>query len=312
MSRTRRTIISLAIAATLGLSTLATFGQLSPAKASPAAKAVPAVDAPGNDTNFPATQEQFLKLLRLSPTLTEVVARDPSLLANQEYVNRNNPELGQFLVTNPQIARNPQYYLFTHLPPGSGSNEEALERKVWPDMAPHEYHQSQLEFLIDHVGPFFIFIAVLGALLWLLRTLFENRRWGRIFKLQTEVHSRLIERFGTSQELLTYMETEAGSRFLKAAPIPIDPEQVQAMPNAVARILTSLQVGAILTLLGIGFYLMRHNNHEFTTLCELLAVFTLMPGIGCIISAAATWFLAGRLGLMPAPGAPSQHSLEKQ
>ena len=301
MTGTRRTLFSLAIAATLGLTTLATYGQTPSVatKSSPAAKAISAVDATGNDSNFPATQEQLLKLLKLSPTLTEVVVRDPSLLANQDYVNHNNPELGQFLITHPQIARNPQYYLFTHLPPGSGSNEEALERKVWPDMAPHEYHESQMEFLVDHVGPFVIFLAVAGALLWLVRTLMEHRRWTRTFRLQTEVHGRLIERFGTSQELLTYMQTEAGSRFLKAAPIPVNPEQSQALPNAVARILTSLQVGAILTLLGLGFYLMRHNNYEYTTLCELLAVFTLMPGIGCIISAAATWFLAGRLGLMP-------------
>ena len=35
--------------------------------------------------------------MKLSPTLTTVVAHDPSLLADQEYVSRNNPQLGQFL-----------------------------------------------------------------------------------------------------------------------------------------------------------------------------------------------------------------------
>ena len=271
-------------------------------------------DTPQSATegNFLATQEQLLKLLRLSPTLTEVVARDPSLLSDQEYVSKNNPELGQFLVTHPEVARNPGFYLFTHLPPGQGSNEEALERKIWPDYGRQDQPRSQMEILVNEGGPILVGLAVIGALLWLIRTLLENRRWSRIFKLQTEVHGRLIERFGTSQELLTYMETEAGSRFLKAAPIPIDPEQVQAMPNAVARILTSLQVGAILSLLGVGFYLMRHNDREFTSLCELLAVFTLMPGIGCILSAAATWVLAGRLGLMPAAAAQNHNQLERQ
>src|ERR1700690_900813 len=42
------------------------------------------------------TQAQLLMLLRLSPTLTSVVAHDPSLLADQQYVARNNPELAQF------------------------------------------------------------------------------------------------------------------------------------------------------------------------------------------------------------------------
>ena len=56
------------------------------------------------------------------------------------------------------------------------------------------------------------------------RVFLENRRWGRIFKLQTEVHGRLIDKFSSSQELAAYMETEAGKRFLEAAPIPVDLE----------------------------------------------------------------------------------------
>ena len=291
------------------LASLQGFGQASVK----VTKTVTETPQAATEGNFPATQEQLLKLLRLSPTLTEVVARDPSLLSDQEYVNRNNPELGQFLVTHPEVARNPGFYLFTHLPPGQGSNEEALERKVWPDFGRPAQTRGHLEFLVNEVGPFFVILTIVGSLIWLIRTLLENRRWSRAFKLQTEVHGRLIERFGTSQELLTYMETDAGSRFLKAAPIPVGPEPNQAMPNAVARILTSLQVGAILSLVGIGFYLMRHNDPEFTSLCELLAVFTLMPGIGCILSAAATWVLAGRLGLMPAGQAAQNHTpLDRQ
>ena len=54
--------------------------------------ATPAMQAP-SDSDVANTQEQLLKLLRLSPVLTTVVARDPSLLGDQAYVARNNPEL---------------------------------------------------------------------------------------------------------------------------------------------------------------------------------------------------------------------------
>ena len=37
------------------------------------------------------TREQLMSYLRMSPTLATVMASDPSLLANQEYVARNNP-----------------------------------------------------------------------------------------------------------------------------------------------------------------------------------------------------------------------------
>src|SRR5215472_4912759 len=79
-----------------------------------------------------ATQRQLIELLRLSPKLTTVVARDPSLLSNQDYVSRNNPQLAQFLSTHPEVARNPDFYLFEHMNPQDGSPDEALERSVWP------------------------------------------------------------------------------------------------------------------------------------------------------------------------------------
>ena len=60
-------------------------------------------------------QDQLLEHLRVSPTLAEVVAHDPSLLSNTEYVNRSNPELGRFLQEHPDIAQNPDYYLFNNL-----------------------------------------------------------------------------------------------------------------------------------------------------------------------------------------------------
>ena len=65
------------------------------AQTAPAAKAQAASAAPISDEDLATTQDQLLQLLRTSPKLTTVVARDPSLLSNQEYVNRNNPQLAQ-------------------------------------------------------------------------------------------------------------------------------------------------------------------------------------------------------------------------
>ena len=114
------------------------------------------------------------------------------------------------------------------------------------------------------------------------------------------MHSKLIDRFGNNQELLTYMGTEAGKRFLEAAPIPVDfKHDQQQMPNAVARVLTPLQIGVVLTLLGIGLLLLRHGISDLATPLLLFGVVVLMPGLGFILSAGITWVLAGRLGLMP-------------
>jgi hypothetical protein len=262
-------------------------------------KEAPVSTAPMSDQELQATQEQLLQLLRTSPTLTTVVARDPSLLSNQEYVNRNNPQLGQFLVQHPDIARNPEYYLFTNLNVPGGRRNQALERAVWPEMAPPPMGRSQAREVVE---PFTIlagFACFLGTLLFLVRAFLENRRWSRMFKLQSDVHARLIERFSSSQELASYMESEAGKRFLEASPIPVGIEQNQRMPNAVARVLTPMQIGVVLVLLGIGFFLLRHVSPELNTPMLVLGVVATLPGIGFILSAGITWVLAGRLGLIP-------------
>lgn len=255
-----------------------------------------------SDESDTAIQEQLLKLLRLSPTLTTVVARDPSLLSDQEYVTRNSPELAQFLQTHPEVARNPSFYLFSNLPHARGERaEQALERKVWPDMNARPEENHARDRLAESVGPTVAFAAFLGTMIWLIRILLENRRWGRIFRLQTEVHTKLIDRFGNNQELLTYMSTEAGKRFLEAAPIPVEFDRKQQFPGAVGKVLLPLQIGVVLTLLGMGVLLLRHSLRDLAEPLLVLGVIILMPGLGFIISAAITWLLAGRLGLMPEP-----------
>jgi hypothetical protein len=265
--------------------------------AAPASKAV--VTPVANPADFPSIQEQLLKLLRLSPTLTEVVARDPSLLSNQDYVVRNNPELAQFLQSHPEVARNPGFYLFTKLPPGQGRTEDALERKVWPELQNQYQNPTIPERIADNAIPFMVFLGILGSLLWLIHVFLENRRWGRIFKLQTDVHGKLIDKFASNQELLNYMETEAGKRFLEAAPIPVNFDQDQRVPNAVARVLTPLQIGVVSVLLGSGLLFLRSSLPDYVTPLLVFGTIALMPGIGFILSAGITWVLAERLGLMP-------------
>jgi len=133
--------------------------------------------------------------------------------------------------------------------------------------------------------------------------LLENRRWNRIFKLQTDVHGKLIERFATSQEVLTYMSTDAGKRFLEATPIAVGFERQAPVPSPVARVLTPLQIGVVMTLLGLGLLFLRHNLPEAAGPLLVAGTIALMPGLGFIISAGITWVLARHLGLMPEGGA---------
>jgi len=275
------------------------FTAVSAAQAPRAAQAVPN-PSQMSEKDLAALQDQLLQLLRVSPTLAEVVARDPSLLSNADYVNRNNPELGRFLQAHPEIAQNPDFYLFNNLH-GENQPSEALERKLWPAMSSQGGPRVSLELVSDGI-PFLVFVCFLSAVLWLTHVLLENRRWNRIFKLQTDVHGKLIERFGTSQEVLTYMGTDAGKRFLEATPIAVGFERQAPVPSPVARVLTPLQIGVVMTLLGIGLIFLRHSIPDGDAPLLLVGTVVLMPGLGFIISAGITWVLARHLGLMPDKG----------
>ena len=296
-----RKILTLAVVAVAGSAMMAgthAAGQAKTAKGEAPAPVAAAAPVP-TERDLAETQDELIKLLRLSPTLTTVVARDPSLLANQEYVAKNNPQLAAFLAAHPEVGRNPDYYLFSHLHRDGGSPDEALEKAVWPDVYRTQPDNNGMrEFMSDLAG-LLAFATFVVAAIWIVRLVIENRRWNRIFKLQSEVHGRLIDKFGTSQELAAYMQTEAGRRFLEAAPIPVNFGPEQRVPNAVARVLTPVQIGVVLVLLGIGLLSLRNAGSDMHTPMLVLGTVVLMPGIGFIISAGITWALATRMGLMP-------------
>jgi hypothetical protein len=280
------------------------FTAMSVAQATRQAATTPADTPEMSQKDIAGLQDQLLQLVRLSPTLAEVVAHDPSLLSNTDYVSRSNPELGRFLQQHPDIAQNPDFYLFNNLHPEHEQPAQTLERKLWPDMSGQRPSGVAMELVSDGI-PFLVFVCLLSALLWLTHVLLENRRWNRIFKLQTDVHSKLIERFGTSQEVLTYMSTDAGKRFLEATPIAVGFDRQQPIPSHVARVLMPLQIGLVLVLLGVGLISLRHSIPDGDAPLLLVGTVVLMPGLGFILSAGITWVLARRLGLMPDSGGES-------
>ncbi len=254
-----------------------------------------------------ATQQRLMQLLRVSPTLAEVVASDPSLLADQQYVARSNPELATFLQEHPEIGRNPAFWLFSELRSPQQKYYEVLEQKRG-FVPPRDARSNGLDRVMSNVAPMIVMIVLLCALAWIIRTLVENRRWTKVFTLQSEVHGKLIDRFASNQELLGYMETDAGRRFLEAAPIVTEVE-TRRMPNLVSRMMATLQVGLVLMLLGAGLITLRGSVGDASTTLLVLGVIALMPGIGLILSAGILWLLGKRLNLIETPYVPSDMDL---
>lgn len=252
-------------------------------------------------------RQQVIELLRLNPKSAAIIAHDASLLGDPQYVARNNPQLATFLQSHPEVARNPEFYLFANVNPGPGTPAMRLESEVWPEMPVGR--SRGLEVFSNDVIPFTVFVCVLLALLWLVRTLLEHRRWNRTFAVQTEIYSKLLEKFASNAELMAYVQSEAGKRFLESATLPQVPETRGA--NAVGRILTPLQIGAVMTLGGLGFLYLQHDVGGSIPLLGL-GTLAVALGLGFMISAGLAWIMARRLGIMGEAGAQNEGSIHHE
>lgn len=231
-----------------------------------------------------STRQTFIEVLERYPRLNNVISRDPTLLTNQEYITTNAPGLWEFLQKHPEIARDPEFFMEGRLR-REGFNER--------DMAPDPVSMR----ILNDVWPFMVFVVIVASLLWTLRVITENRRWSRLAKVQAEAHTKLLERFGSSQELLAYMATEPGKRFLESAPIPVDLEPQTRFSAPLGRILWSAQVGLILALGGAGLLYVRGNVPDADEPLLVFGALGVTFGVGFILSAVFSYGLSRHLGL---------------
>jgi hypothetical protein len=238
-------------------------------------------------------RERFNEVLQRYPrTVPRVLRLDPKLLSDPGYM-ANYPAIQQFITQYPDVVRNPEYYL-----------AEYSLNYSYDSYANRDPRQQALDLMrnwVEMIMVFVIVVAVSIAVLWLLKSLVDHRRWLRVSKIQTEVHSKLLDRFASSEELLAYMKTPAGARFLESAPIALDAGQSRGSAPAPAnRILWSVQAGIVLLMAGAALLVGRTwiEFSEAQTMFAIMGTFGSFIGIGFIVSAGAAWVLSNRLGLM--------------
>ena len=240
------------------------------------------------DQNANETRRQFYKVLDMYPPgLGRVLRLDPTLLTNSSYL-ASYPNVSAFLAAHPDVPRNPGFYLERYdpnysFPQPSDPRRDAV--RMWQDV---------LEFM----GAFLVFALGTFAIFSLIKYIVEYRRWHRISKVNAEVHNKILDRFGSNEELLAYIDSPAGRRFLEATPIA--PNAIQGRVAApYGRILLSVQVGIVLMGLSLGLmWVSARAIEEIREVFMGLAIVGLTLGLGCVISAAASYALSRRLGLL--------------
>jgi hypothetical protein len=227
------------------------------------------------------TRQELQNLLRqLPPSVSGVLQNDPSLVDRPDYL-ATYPALAAFLKQHPEIARNPTFFF--------GRPEDFNRRSEPLDI---------FAGVLAGTGLFLGFLTLIIFVGSMAREVVEYRRWVRQTRMQIDVHSKILDRLQSNEDLLAYVQTPAGRNFLEFT--PVSSEREPRMPGVpFGRILWSVQAGVVMAALGIGLRFARSTVPEdVVPAFTVLGIIVMSLGVGAVTSAVVAYFLSSRLGLL--------------
>jgi hypothetical protein len=222
------------------------------------------------------------------PNVRTVLQADPSLLQRDEYL-ASYPRLGAFLKEHPEVARDPTFFF------GTIDSWRYFER----EQTPQERAIGQLQEVLAGTAMVIVVMTLIIVIGSLVRQAFSHRRWVKQSRVQTDVHTKILDRLQSNEELLAYIQTPAGQRFLEVGPSPRREVEPRTIGAPYGRILWSLQAGIMLMALGIGLWFVQRNAMvEIAPAFGAMGTVAVVLGVGGIVSAGLAYALSSRLGLL--------------
>ena len=286
-------VLHVALLLTLAGNAAAAQSRSAPPPSTPPAAAVV-------DQNARETRDHLRDILgQYPPSLALVLQLDPTLLTRQDYL-APYPTLASYLAQHPEVSHNPAFFLgdlggvsgprrvniLNSLNSGSESPRAQTVRELRQTMEP-------LFFLVG-------FLGAVGAVVYLARALIDHRRWRRAVQIQTEAHTKIVDRMSTNEDLLAYLQSASGQRLLALTP-SVAHAPIPGVLAPISRILWSLQTGIVVAVGGVG--LLIANGRLIEELAQplyLVATVAIAVGIGFVLSAVAAFALSRHLGLLQA------------
>jgi hypothetical protein len=126
---------------------------------------------------------------------------------------------------------------------------------------------------------------------WAFKTALEFLHKQRLVKLHYALQDKLLEKLGSSPEAIEYLHSDAGEKMFALA--------AKERTNPFARILTAMQTGAVVSLLGLGFIFLRNQvPAEGSEAFMVVGVLGLCLGLGFLASSGAAYFFSKQWGLI--------------
>lgn len=137
-----------------------------------------------------------------------------------------------------------------------------------------------------------IVATIFGTFGWVVYTISTNIRKAHASRAVADLHSKLLDKCAASQDLVTYLESGSGRKFLESA----GTEGSQPW----SRILSAMQAGFVLSLVGIAELIVRslEQNADTSEFLLISGAIALAIGVGFLISAAMSFALSKSWGLL--------------
>jgi hypothetical protein len=140
-------------------------------------------------------------------------------------------------------------------------------------------------------------LGAFAMISWIIYTVVDGIRRSHQQRMLNQFQTKLLDRIGSVSEFSAFLNTEAGIRFLKGLTMVAE---ATARPHA--RILSAVQSGAVTAALGIGLYLYGWLTPsvpgEVVNGINAVATIFFAIGVGLLVSAALSYRLSKRLGLL--------------
>lgn len=225
------------------------------------------------------------------PSLRQVLQLDSSLLSNKAYLAAY-PKLAEFLEGHPEVTRDPSFFI------GVPKVASAPSRPAPPQII---YRN------LDNLAAALFVVGLIIGIAWLVHAVVGHQKWLRVSRRQTEAQAKILERFTSNEDLLSFIQTPAGLRFLEASSMPGMADQPRAVGAPISQILWSVQIGLVLFAGGIGLdYVSPQAGDVGNGLFHIVGVVLIALGVGFVVSGASSYVLSRKFGLLNSTNVTSQ------
>lgn len=272
-----------------------------PGRAQRGARAQAEAQTPVVDGNAGELRDQVHRLLdQYPPGVAEMLRIDPTLAMNDMYMAAY-PGLRALVAQRPEIVQNGRFFFGLPEYGGYARQQQSSDPVV-----------QRARVVSDMFGNLLVLtglLTLLFALWWLIKMFVDHRRWLRASKIQSDMQGRLLDRLTSNEDLVAFVQSPAGQRALETLTLPSDPKGRPTATSApIGRILWSIQLGTVATLLGFGLMILGDTAtvrtswaSDMSPLFFIMGIVTLSIGVGFLVSAGASFFISRRLGLLAAP-----------